>query len=73
MQVNLSRLSGALPAVAVDTRKAYFEIELGDLPAGPHTIKLPAKSDWVVAVGRFQASAQRGEHRSQNTARLSVP
>ncbi len=54
VQVDLSALPGPLPAVAVDARKPYSEISLGDLRPRAQTIELPAVSDWVVAVGHFK-------------------
>ena len=37
-------------AVAVDTRKAYREIDLGRKRAGAHTFEAPYESDWAIAV-----------------------
>jgi len=71
MHVDLAGMPGPLPAVAVDTRKVYSEIQLGDLPAKPQSIQLPVDSDWIVAVGHFQPSAKNREDRSTNTAKLS--
>lgn len=53
VELNLAGISGARPARAVDTRKAYKEISLGNLPAKKQTFKAPYKSDWAVAVGAF--------------------
>ncbi|MEE8451819.1 MAG: DUF5060 domain-containing protein, partial [Thermoguttaceae bacterium] len=53
MHVDLAAMAGPLPAVAVDTKKAYSEIQLGNLQPNAQTIKLPAVSDWIVAVGHF--------------------
>jgi Domain of unknown function (DUF5060) len=64
MQIDLSALPGSLPAVAVDARKPYSEISLGDLPAQAQTIRLPTVSDWVVAVGRFKQPAGRSRQDS---------
>ncbi len=71
MHVDLSTMPGPQPAVAVDTRKAYAEIQLGDLHAKAQTIKLPTTSDWVVAVGHFRKSASRDKPRPKDTAELS--
>jgi hypothetical protein len=38
-------------AVAIDTRSAYQEIDLGVVAAGEHVWIAPYESDWVVAVG----------------------
>ena len=51
---DLSKAPAALPAVAVDAAAAYKEIDLGRLRPGRHTLKLPRKSDWAVAVGAFE-------------------
>ncbi|MBS3735151.1 MAG: DUF5060 domain-containing protein, partial [Phycisphaerae bacterium] len=51
--MDLSGMSGPQPAVAVDTKKAYREIDIGPLTPGEHTWKAPYKSDWAVAVGTF--------------------
>ncbi len=53
--VDLTKAPAPLPAVAVDAAKAYKEIDLGKLTPGKHTLKLPRKSDWAVAVGTFDA------------------
>ncbi len=57
IHIDLSSLSRRLPAVAVDTKRAYEEIPLGELPPRTQTIELPHVSDWVVAVGRFTGAA----------------
>jgi hypothetical protein len=54
VQLELSRMEGSQPAVAVDAKKAYEEIEIGALPPGQHTWEAPYRSDWAVAVGRFE-------------------
>jgi len=54
MRIDLSGMSGFLPAMAVDTKKAYAEVPLGELAPQDQTIELPGKSDWVVAAGRFR-------------------
>lgn len=71
MHVNLAGLPAPLPAVAVDTRKAYSEIHLGNLQPKAQTIKLPEVSDWVVAVGHFRRPANRSDHHSKDTTELS--
>jgi hypothetical protein len=53
IHVDLAGMPGSRPAVAVDTRRAYSEIPLGDLQPEAQSIKLPAVSDWIVAVGHF--------------------
>jgi hypothetical protein len=52
--MDLSPMNGSQRAVAVDTRKAYKEIDLGDLRPGKHDWQGPYPSDWVIAVGRFE-------------------
>ena len=71
IQVDLTGMIHPLPAVAVDTRKVYSEIHLGNLQPKAQTIKLPEVSDWVVAVGHFNQPANRGERRPKDTAKLS--
>ncbi len=59
IHVDLAGLPGPQPAMAVDARKPYAEIPLGDLQPQAQTIKLPAVSDWVVAVGHFRLPANQ--------------
>ncbi|MBS3735386.1 MAG: hypothetical protein KGY99_10765, partial [Phycisphaerae bacterium] len=51
--MDLSDMDGPQPAVAVDTKKAYREIDIGPLRPGKQTWKAPNKSDWAIAVGKF--------------------
>jgi hypothetical protein len=47
-------LSGAdmpLKAIAIDTKKKYAEIDLGNLSSGKQNMALPYHSDWAVCVG----------------------
>lgn len=53
VRLDLRRMNGRLPAVAVDAKGAYEEIDLGTLSPGLHTWKAPYRSDWAVAVGAF--------------------
>jgi len=53
--MDLSGAPGPLPAVAVDTKKAYREIAIGPLKAGKQTWKAPHKSDWAIAIGMFNS------------------
>jgi len=71
IRVDLVGMPGPQPAVAVDAKKPYSEIPLGDLPAKAQTIKLPAVSDWVVAVGHFKLPTRRCERSPQDTTELS--
>ena len=63
IHVDLAGLPGPRPAVAVDTKKPYAEIRLGDLQVQAQTIKLPSVSDWVVAVGHFRQPAKGSPRR----------
>jgi hypothetical protein len=38
----------------VDTKRAYAEIDLGELPPRKQTWTAPHRSDWAIAVGRFE-------------------
>ncbi|MBS3735388.1 MAG: DUF5060 domain-containing protein [Phycisphaerae bacterium] len=60
IELDLSRMDGSQPAVAVDTTKAYREIDIGPLKPGEHTWKAPHKSDWAIAVGRFGQTPPAG-------------
>ena len=53
IQVNLSSATKPLSAVAVDTKKAYAEINLGVLNNSNQTITLPTLSNWAIAIGAF--------------------
>jgi hypothetical protein len=60
--MDLSKARGPQPAVAVDTRKKYREINIGPLKPGKQTWKAPYKSDWAIAVGSF--AGRTGERNS---------
>ncbi|MFQ5652008.1 MAG: choice-of-anchor D domain-containing protein, partial [bacterium] len=51
--LNLSGMSGAQPAIAVDTKLPYAEINIGPLNAADQTWQPPYASDWAIAVGDF--------------------
>ena len=53
VRMDLSAMAGAQRAVAVDALRPYKEIDLGALKPEDQTWKAPRKSDWAVAVGRF--------------------
>lgn len=53
VEMDLSDMSGPQPAIAVDTKLAYAEIDLGIRPASSWTWSAPYRSDWTVAVGDF--------------------
>jgi len=65
LQIDLTDRQGPLPAVAVDTKKAYSEIQLGHLQPKAQTIKLPILSDWVVAVGHFGQPVRDNERQAE--------
>jgi hypothetical protein len=51
IQMDLSRMNGDRPAIAVDTLRRYREISLGRLSTKNQTWSAPYKSDWAIAVG----------------------
>jgi hypothetical protein len=53
IHLNLSNMVGSQPAVAIDTKQAYAEIDLGTLSPVNQTWNAPYQSDWVIAVGDF--------------------
>jgi hypothetical protein len=53
IRINLTGMDGAQPAVAVDTKKLYAEINLGLLQPRDQTWTAPYVSDWAVALGDF--------------------
>ncbi|MHC4180064.1 MAG: FG-GAP repeat domain-containing protein, partial [Planctomycetota bacterium] len=72
LRVDLAGVPGPRPAVAVDTKRAYSEIHLGDLQPEAQSIKLPAVSDWVVAVGHFGHPTSRSEGRNPTAATATL-
>ncbi len=62
VEMDLSKMEGTQPAVAVDTTKPYAEIDLGRLTPKKHSWRAPYKSDWAIAVGDFSDAAHgRGQ------------
>ncbi len=59
IELDLSAMSGAQPAVAVDARGVYAEIDLGTLNAEDQTWQAPYQSDWALAVGAFPTGPTR--------------
>jgi hypothetical protein len=57
IQLDLSAMQGAQQVVAVNTKQAYSELDLGILNPEVHTITLPTNSDWAIAIGDFAARA----------------
>ncbi|WP_159520505.1 DUF5060 domain-containing protein [Sunxiuqinia indica] len=53
VQIDLSSLQKKQPAIMVDTKREYYEINFGDLTAKSQIIKFPYLSDWIVAIGEF--------------------
>jgi len=51
--LNLAPRSGTLSAVAVDTKKAYQEIDIGSFSAQDHRWQAPYQSDWAIALGNY--------------------
>lgn len=53
VRLQLQDMNGEQPAIAVDARKPYKEIELGNYSPGVQTWQAPYRSDWAVAIGDF--------------------
>jgi hypothetical protein len=51
INMDLSGMPGPKAAIAVDTKKVYKEIKLGELDAKKHSWQAPYQSDWAIAVG----------------------
>lgn len=51
--MNLGKVPSKMPAVAVDTKKDYKEINIGPLSPKDQVWKAPYKSDWAIAVGEY--------------------
>jgi len=56
VELGLRAMKGPQPVVAIDTRKPYAEVEVGMLAPGSHVWETPHRSDWALAVGRFERS-----------------
>jgi hypothetical protein len=54
IRMDLSGMIGAQPALAVDTKKPYAEINVGPLSPIDQTWKALYSSDWAIAVGDFR-------------------
>ncbi len=52
--MDLSAMRGERRAVAIDTKKDYAEIDLGELECAEQRWKGLYESDWVIAVGEFE-------------------
>jgi len=66
IQMDLSGMAEAQQAVAVNTKIAYAEIDLGTLNPTNQTWTAPYSSDWAIAVGGFSK-------RSSDTAPPTTP
>jgi hypothetical protein len=53
LRMDLSGVASAQPAVAVDTKLSYAEIDLGTLSTTNQIWTAPYVSDWAIAVGDF--------------------
>lgn len=58
VRMDLSGMDGPQPAVAVDAKQDYAEIDLGTLDPTDQTWPAPYESDWAVAVGTFAGRAR---------------
>ncbi len=53
---NLQKISEPLPVVAIDTKKYYNEISFGFLSKNIYKWHAPYKSDWIIAIGKFDTT-----------------
>ncbi len=53
INLNLSGMSSTQPVIVIDTKKAYLEIDLGQMGATNQTWTAPYTSDWAIAIGNF--------------------
>jgi hypothetical protein len=70
IQMNLSKMSGSQPAIAVDAKLEYVEINLGPLTAKNQTWTAPRVSDWAIAVGHFSTERAGTAIYPENQQRL---
>ena len=62
IRIKLFKRNAHLDAVAVDTRKSFYdETYLGKLAAKSYELTLPYVSDWAIAVGNFSTDKERSE------------
>lgn len=54
IELDLSGMDRPLPAIAVDTKRRYEEIKVGELNAEAQVWTAPYESDWALAVGSFE-------------------
>ena len=55
VSLDLAEMPGAHRAVAVDTRKPYAELDVGQLEPSQQTGIAPYQSDWAIAVGHVES------------------
>ena len=55
MRLDLSEMTAAQVAIAVDAKEVYAEIRLGTLAPGKHLWQAPYRSDWAIAVGSWSS------------------
>jgi len=60
--MDLREMSGTQPAIAVDARQEYHEIDLGTRSPGKHAWNAPHKSDWAIAGGLLQLLVAAPQH-----------
>jgi len=72
ISMDLSGMSDPQPAVAVDTKKEYHEIEIGTLSTTEHVWKAPYRSDWAVAVGDFSEDISASNRSDNSIGRIVV-
>lgn len=53
IRMDLSDMRGSQPAIVVDTKLSYKEINLGQLSPTNQDWNAPYRSDWAIAVGEF--------------------
>ena len=58
IQMDLSSMGTALPAIAVNTKLGYAEIDIGTLSTTNQTWTAPYVSDWAIAVGNFNSDGE---------------
>lgn len=74
IRMDLTDLKGGSgKAIAVDTKKAYAEVDLGTISAEEQTLDLPYQSDWALAVGDFEESGAVGTLQADHQLRGIAP
>ena len=53
LRMDLSEMGGPQKAIAVDARRRYAEMHLGELHAENQIWRPPYKPDWAITVGHF--------------------